>query len=60
MEVIYILPPWLSESYHPRQAAAAAGEGWPHRCRFVVANFGVEDITAEMGATEVWPRAANF
>eukprot|EP01047_Picozoa_sp_COSAG01_P049504 COSAG01_NODE_4914_length_4629_cov_110.104636_2_plen_251_part_00 len=41
---------WKSEA-----AAHAAGESWPHRCRFVVANFGLEDITAEAGATEVWP-----
>ena len=31
--------------------AEAAGESWPHRCRFVVANFGVQDISVAAGAT---------
>eukprot|EP01052_Picozoa_sp_SAG31_P001456 SAG31_NODE_49_length_30599_cov_15.615016_16_plen_230_part_00 len=45
---------WKSEA-----EAKATGESWPHRCRFVVANFGIDDITEEMGATEVWPGSVS-
>jgi hypothetical protein len=36
------------------ESAAEANQPFPHRCQFVALNFGVEDITEEMGATEVW------
>eukprot|EP01046_Picozoa_sp_COSAG06_P010515 COSAG06_NODE_575_length_14056_cov_25.763345_10_plen_500_part_00 len=44
-----------SHLWKTKQEAVAAGEEWPHRCRFIAANFGVRDITADDGATEVWP-----
>lgn len=44
-----------SHRWKTREDSLAAGAGWPHRCRFIVANFGVQDITPELGATEVWP-----
>jgi hypothetical protein len=44
-----------SHRYKTREESLAAGAGWPHRCRFVVANFGVQTITPELGGTEVWP-----
>ena len=36
------------------ESAAAAGQPFPHRCQFVALNFGIENITEEMGATEIW------
>jgi hypothetical protein len=44
-----------SHRWKTRAESLAAGAGWPHRCQFVVANFGVQDITPELGGTEVWP-----
>ena len=46
---------WLhsdgSHMWKSKAEAEAAGESWPHRCRFVVANFGVQDISVAAGAT---------
>ena len=42
-------------AWQTEEAAAAAGEVFPHRATRIFVNFGVDAMTPENGSTQLWP-----